>query len=239
MPQSIFKRYEKKYILTRDKANSLLRALDGRLQQDVYGAYTVHNIYYDTDNYDLIRMSIDKPVYKEKLRMRSYGAPGDGSPVFLELKKKYDGVVYKRRVALESRHAGELLRTGLYSTRDRQILNEIRYFLSMYPVREKVLICYDRTALRGVEDGELRITFDANIRFRQSALRLDQGSWGADILAPGEMVMEIKVPGVFPVWLSRALSELSIFPASYSKYGAVYKNWIAGAPDTRGGVISA
>lgn len=239
MSQTIFRRYEKKYMLTFSQYDALRRCLEGKMSSDQYGKYTIRNLYYDTDNYDLIRMSIEGPVYKEKLRMRSYGAPGEGNPVFLELKKKYDGVVYKRRETLACADAKRLLKTGHSEVKDSQIIDEIRYFTNLYPVEEKVFLCYDRTALSGIQDPELRITFDSNIRFRQTELSLDGGTWGTEILEPGKLLMEVKVPQVFPVWLSGMLSELQIFPTSFSKYGTCYSRYIYDEHFGKGAAASA
>lgn len=222
-----FQRYEKKYMLTRAQCTALMKVLKSRLQPDQYGSYSISNLYYDTDNFDLIRMSIEKPIYKEKLRMRSYGAPKLGNPVFLELKKKYDGVVYKRRAKLSYQDARSLIANGICESQSTQIIDEIRYFLQMYPVKPKVLLAYERAALAGIEDDGLRVTFDTGIRFRQTELNLDKGNWGTDLLGPDEVLMEIKVPGAFPLWLSRTLSALEIFPAPFSKYGTCYTRYLA------------
>lgn len=239
MVQTRFERLEKKYMLTGAQMSAFERAIAGRMQADAYGAYTVANLYYDTDAYDLIRASIEKPVYKEKLRLRCYGQPGPRTPLFLELKKKYKGIVYKRRIKLSLAEISSIRKDGLYALGNAQVLNEIRYFLSLYPVSEKALICYDRRALCGVEDEALRVTFDTDIRFRDTELRLDRGFWGRDILEPGKTLMEIKIPGAFPLWMSRALSECGIFPISYSKYGACYKRFLATGNACAGGMISA
>jgi len=228
MTQTIFERYEKKYMLTHSQYEVLQTFLEGKMTPDVYGQYTICNLYYDTGRFDLARASIEKPVYKEKLRMRCYGIPGDENPVFLELKKKYDGVVYKRRVTLPYADAKRFLRTGVCETDDSQIMDEIRYFMKTYPVEEKAFICYDRVALTGIENPELRVTFDSNIRARLTDLGLDMGTWGTGVLEPGETLMEIKVPGAFPTWLGRALSELQIFPTSFSKYGTCYSRYLSG-----------
>ena len=227
MTGTTFQRYEKKYMLTRKQCTALMKCLTGWLQPDQYGSYTISNIYYDTDNFDLIRMSIEKPVYKEKLRMRCYGSPEAGNPVFLELKKKYDGVVYKRRAELSYDDAKQFMAGIPCGEGDTQIMKEIGYFLSVYPVKPKVFLCYDRVALAGTQDEGLRITFDTGIRFRQTSLSLNKGNWGTDLLDRDKILMEVKVPGAFPLWISRAFSELGIFPASFSKYGSCYTTHLA------------
>lgn len=221
-----FERYEKKYLLSQDSFAKLQGRLACRLAPDAYGAYTVCNLYYDTPDYRLIRASIEGPDYKEKLRLRSYGVPSGQDPVFLELKKKCGGIVYKRRAALTL----DRLRQG--DMEESQVLREIGWFMRLYrePV-PRVYIAYDREAFLVREEPELRVTFDRNIRWRQSLLDLSKGAWGARLLPEGEVLMEIKVPGVMPVWLCHTLSELDIYPTSFSKYGMCYKTCLAGGKE--------
>lgn len=221
--QSTFQRFEKKYLLTQAQYAALLDGMSPYLQPDEYGHYTICNIYYDTDNYQLIRASLDKPVYKEKLRMRSYGVPSDGDNVFVELKKKFDGVVYKRRVVMEVSQAVDYLSGAARPHQEGQICHEIDWFLRSYHPSPKAFIAYDREALAGWDDPELRVTFDTNLRWRDSELDLRCGDYGKLLLPKEKILMEIKIPGTAPVWLSHLLSELEVFPASFSKYGTCYQ----------------
>ena len=221
--QAVFRRVEKKYVLTEERYDQLLEHLIPHMEFDEYGLHTICNIYYDTRQYELIRHSIEKPIYKEKLRLRSYGIPTKESDVFLEIKKKWKGVVYKRRSAMSLKSAVSFLEQKEIPSVNSQILREIAYFLSMYPVEPKQFIAYDRIAMYGKEDSELRITFDANIRSRDEELSLAAGDYGSLLLPPGERIMEIKMTGAMPLWLAHTLSELSIFPTSFSKYGNLYK----------------
>lgn len=221
--QEIFKRYEKKYLLSADQYRVLLQRLDGYMTKDEYGKHTISNIYFDTGNFELIRHSIEKPVYKEKLRLRAYGQVTEKSRVFVELKKKYDGIVYKRRAELSMGEARSYLYQGHYPKQDSQILREIDYTCRFYGLEPKMFVAYDRIALSGNEDKELRVTFDEKIRYRNQQLDLTKGSGGTSLLPSGMVLMEIKIPGAMPVWMSRMLSELGICPTSYSKYGASYK----------------
>lgn len=239
MPQTIFERLETKYVLTKRQYTALHDYLTCKMKPDQYGTYTVASLYYDTDRFDLIRASIEKPVYKEKLRLRSYGVCERGKPVFLELKKKYKGIVYKRRVALTLEEARIFLEHGLAPEKNIQILDEIRYFLTLYPVSEKAFICYDRTALLDADDDDLRVTFDSNIRFRQTELSLDKGNWGTGIFEKDQILMEIKTPTAIPLWLSHALSDLQIFPTTFSKYGFCYKQYLVNDVYAKAGDISA
>lgn len=226
--QACFKRYEKKYMLSYQQYENLLGTLSSYMKPDIYGQTTNCNIYYDTDNWDLIRKSIEKPVYKEKLRVRSYGTPKNGEKIFIELKKKYDGIVYKRRITMDSELVNKYLSGSEELSPNTQISREIEYFQKMYKSKPKVYIAYDRTSFEGIEDSQLRITFDQNIRYREYELDLRCGDFGERLLPEGQVLMEIKVPGTMPLWLARLLSELEIRPTSYSKYGTFYKEIIVG-----------
>lgn len=218
-----FKRYEKKYLLTQEKYERLREALDGRIEPDEYYSSTVCSIYYDTDDYSLIRHSIDRPVYKEKLRVRSYNVPAPEDRVFVELKKKFKGIVYKRRAAMSAAEAARYLAGKAAAPADSQMIREIDWFLRQYLPAPKVLIACDRLAFRAKDDHELRITFDRDIRWRDTELELTMGSHGRPLLAEGQVLMEIKIPGAAPLWLARLLSDLEIYPVSFSKYGTCYK----------------
>ena len=226
VPQNIqrcFQRYEKKYLLNLEQYQKIRAGLAPYMEADEHGRYTICNLYYDTPDFQLIRASLDKPVYKEKLRMRSYGVPADGDSVFVELKKKYKGVVYKRRTALEAGEALDYL-AGRCSPRAKdQICREIDWFLGRYHPVPQVFIAYDREALAGLEDRVLRGTFDSDLRWRDTALDLRSGDGGERITSRDQILMEIKIPGSAPVWLSRLLSENSVFPTSFSKYGVCYR----------------
>ena len=223
--QSCFKRYEKKYRLTPAQQRMIIEGMREHMTADEHAAYTICNIYYDTADWSLIRTSLEKPVYKEKLRVRSYGTPTDGSKVFVELKKKYDGVVYKRRITAPAAGAEPFL-AGAGGDTYGQIGREIQWFQSFHRTQPRVFIAYDRLAFVGKEDPALRITFDTNLRWRDTDLDLRCGDYGAPIDDADMVLMEIKIPGVCPLWLSRLLSEAEAYPTSFSKYGTCYKNHI-------------
>lgn len=222
--QLSFKRYEKKYLLSREKYGQLWRGLEPRLEPDRFFESTVLSLYYDWDDFRLIRSSIEQPVYKEKLRLRSYNVPGAEDQVFVELKKKYKGIVYKRRVRMREREAEEYLAGGGSPLAADQISREIDWFLKTNPVRPKVLIACDRRAYVGREEPGLRLTFDSSIRWRDTQLSLTAGDFGQELLEEGQVLMEIKMPESAPLWLAELLSSLEIFPRSFSKYGQCYKN---------------
>ena len=221
-----FERYEKKYLLSREQYEKLFRALEGRIVPDQYHKSTVCSLYYDTDDYALIRRSIDAPVYKEKLRLRSYAVPDADGEVFIELKKKFQGMVYKCRFAMRAREAAAYLAGEAPAPENSQMTRELDWFLHSNRVSPKVYIACDRTAWVAKEQSELRITFDENLRWRTTDLDLTSGSAGAPLIEPGEVLMEIKIPGTSPMWLARLLSDQGIFPQSFSKYGTCYKNEI-------------
>ena len=218
-----FQRFEKKYLLNRLQYEAMLEGMRDHMEPDEYGRYTICNIYYDTDDYELIRTSLDKPVYKEKLRVRSYGVPGDGDSVFVELKKKFSGEVYKRRVVMEAGEASAYLEGRARPSQDGQICHEIDWFLKSYDPKPQAFIGYDREAYVGVDDPELRITFDTDLKWRSTELDLRFGNYGEPILEDDQILMEIKIPGTAPVWLSHLLSEEDIYPTSFSKYGTCYQ----------------
>ena len=222
--QLSFKRYEKKYLLSGEKYGQLWRRLEGRLEPDRFFESTVLSLYYDWDDFRLIRSSIEQPVYKEKLRLRSYNVPGAEDQVFVELKKKYKGIVYKRRVQMTEREAEEYLSGRGAGRATDQISREIDWFLKTNQVQPKVLIACDRRAYVGREEPGLRLTFDSSIRWRDTQLSLTAGDFGRELLEEGQVLMEIKMPESAPLWLAELLSSLEIFPRSFSKYGQCYKN---------------
>ena len=226
-PQLSFMRHEKKYLLSPQQYDRLRARLEPHFAADQYGMHTILSLYYDTPDYALIRRSLERPVYKEKLRLRAYGVPGPDDRVFVELKKKFDGVVYKRRIALPLHLARDCLQ-GRYRPVDEPTVRELAFFLGRYPLlRPAALLCYDRVALFGREDRDLRVTFDRNIRARAVQLDLAKGDWGGPVLPPDRILMELKLPLGAPLWLARLLSEEEIFPARFSKYGAYYQEALA------------
>ena len=219
--KQVFKRYEIKYLLDIEKFNLVLQEVKKHLAPDKYGEETIQSLYYDTDSWLLIRRSIEKPAYKEKLRARSYGLATPDKPVFLELKKKYDKVVYKRRISLLEKELPTKVNIPLNDDMS-QVEKEIAYCSNLYGgVKPKMLLLYDRVVFLG-EDG-LRITFDKNIRYRTERLSLCSDLNGRQILTNGEVMMEIKTSGAYPDWLIKLLNGNKIYKTSFSKYGTAYK----------------
>ena len=218
----IFKRVEKKYRINKEQKDALLALIEDNLSADEHGKSTVCSIYLDTPDSLLIRNSISAKAYKEKLRLRSYGTPTDGDRVFLEIKKKYKGTVYKRRVALSLAEAQRYIETGIKPF-DSQIFREIDYAMKFYRMpRPAILIACEREAFFDKNDQSLRVTIDSNIRYRTSALSLSCGSDGTAILPHEEMILEIKSGGAMPLWLAHALDACCIYPSSFSKYATAY-----------------
>lgn len=239
MVKTIFERTEKKYVITVSLINELLSMISDRIKSDEYGKSNVNSIYYDTDDYRLIRNSIDKPVYKEKLRLRSYSVPNGDSTVFLELKKKYKGVVYKRRKTLKYKEAQNYLNLHILPD-DTQIMREIDWTMNFYnTLKPKMFIGYDRLAYVGKEEGNLRITFDFNLRFRTDNLSLDDGNYGESIIGNNYCVMEIKALNAMPLWLCKSLDKLKIYPSSFSKYGTAYQIVTKRNTEQNGGISCA
>lgn len=230
MSAEVFNRYEKKYMIDYDMYKLLLEQLSAHMIDDKYNFnkefYTISNIYYDTEDDRLIRRSIEKPVYKEKLRVRGYGAAEPDTEVFLEIKKKYKGMVNKRRISIPLKDAykfiemGELRGEKIYNT---QIVSELEYFINIYGrLFPKVLIAYDRKAFLGINEPDLRVTFDTNIRARRDNVRLEAGDYGEMILPQGVWLMEIKSINSMPMWLVDILNVNNIRSNSFSKYGTEY-----------------
>lgn len=224
-----FQRYEKKYVLTPSQYEQIFSLLQQYMQTDQYGLHTICNIYYDTDQYDLIRRSIEKPVYKEKFRLRSYGVPDRADEIFAEIKKKYKGVVYKSRIAAPWEAVQDMITQGRVLPASPQIQAEMQCFFRRYPLTPKVYLAYERIAMEERLDPEhgIRITFDRNIRWRPDKLELFAGDEGRAVLPEERIIMEVKTPASVPLWMVSLLSECRIYPGSFSKYGTCYQRYIA------------
>lgn len=224
MEQGVFNRYEKKYLLNEDTYQILQRKLEPYMAMDQYGVHNIRNIYFDTETDELIRTSIEKPVYKEKFRLRCYGEPKEDSEVFLEIKKKYKGIVNKRRITMPKWEAERYLLEGIKLEKDSQIFREIDYMIKHYNVSPKLYLSYDRIALFGKEDSKLRITFDQNIRSRRQHLDIADDTNTEQMLEQGMYLMEVKIKDVLPMWFVDILSELQLRNVSFSKYGRIYQS---------------
>ena len=235
MAIEVFNRYENKYLMDSRTFHALYDRLLKHMELDAHNRngqfYCNSNIYYDTAQHTLVRNSLAKPKYKEKLRIRAYGVPEPDAKVYLELKKKVFGIVNKRRTALRLGEAYEFVRTGRppepKGYMNKQVIAEIEYFLGRYELQPMVYLAYDRIALFSKDNRDLRITFDTNIRSRRRDLKLEHGDYGASLLEDGEWLMEVKAEKTIPVWLAGLLSEHRMFKTSFSKYGNEYRKWRA------------
>ncbi|MDR0570915.1 MAG: polyphosphate polymerase domain-containing protein [Clostridiales Family XIII bacterium] len=229
MAIEIFNRYEKKYLVGEEVFHALQGKLAERMDLDGHNqsrlTYPICNIYYDTDDSRLIRASLAKPLYKEKLRLRSYGTPTEGNTVYVEIKKKFNGKVNKRRSGMKPQEAREFLSTGrlpiIQPYMNAQVLREVQYMLTRTPLKPAVYLSYERRAFKG--EADLRVSFDTDILTRRSDLRLESGAYGEPLLPRGVWLMEIKTAGAIPLWLSRLLAEYGAMPRGFSKYGFEYQ----------------
>lgn len=220
--QLVFKRREIKFLLDDAQREALELVLAGRMRPDEHGPSTVRNVYYDTPTALLARRSAEHPAYKEKIRTRCYGTPHPFDPVFVELKKKCDGIVYKRRCELPATDAAELL-AGRGRPRT-QIERELDWTCRRYEgLRPTAYLAYDRVAYYAIDDRDLRLTFDRDVRARWEDVRLTGSDAGERVLAPGISILEIKTSKAMPIWLVRGLENIGARKSSFSKYGRAWE----------------
>ncbi len=221
--QAVFKRKEVKYLLTEAQLAALRPALETNMEPDAFAHSSISNLYYDTPDFRMLRRSQEKPAYKEKLRLRGYGVPDEETQVFPEIKKKAEGIVYKRRVRMpygDAIHYLSRRRPG----GDGQIFQELNWMLLAYgSLAPRIFLSYERDSWRGREEPSLRLTLDREILWRAEALDLRRGAWGEPLLGPDQVLMEVKITNAAPLWLAEALSENGIFPISFSKCGRAFE----------------
>lgn len=222
--QMTFKRYELKYLLNKKEKEEILLAMKPHMKLDDYGRTVIRNIYFDTENFRLIRRSLEKPVYKEKLRIRSYKPVQITDPVFVEIKKKYKSVVYKRRLLLPEKTVMESFRTGEPLPVCSQIGDEIQYFREYYKnLQPSVFLSYEREAFHSLDGSDFRVTFDENILYRRNDISLGSEIYGHPLLGKQQTLMEIKTSGGIPLWMSETLTKHHLYKTSFSKYGSAYQ----------------
>lgn len=242
MAIEVFNRRESKFLIDKaiykDIQNRLLKYMELDDYNKRHEFYTISNIYYDTEDNYLIRNSLSKPKYKEKLRLRAYGVPKGNDKVYLEIKKKVCGLVNKRRTTLSLGEAYDFVSTGikpeLKNYMNKQVLNEIEYILKIRDLMPKLYLAYDRKAMFGINNRDLRITFDTNIRTRRYDLKLESGDYGDNLLPEGQWLMEVKAEKSIPLWLSKLLSEYKIISTSFSKYGEEYQRMLINNRNMKG-----
>ncbi len=233
MALEVFNRYELKFILDKSMAQEMIQALKGHVMLDQYGDgegfYRIINLYYDTEDHLFFHETVNRQEFRQKLRLRAYNKVSIDTPVFLEIKKKYDGVVYKRRTMLTLQDAYAFLAKGqeqqdysVYDASNVQILGEVAFLKRFYSLAPKVVVSYDRQAFLGIKENDLRITFDSNLRKRESDLKLESGPWGELFMDASSYILEIKVNGRIPLWLAQILSGFQCWRQGYSKYTSSY-----------------
>ena len=217
MKENIFKRVEQKYILSKDEYDKIQKMIDEYFNKDIYYESKIRNIYFDNDNNDMIINSLEKPMFKKKIRLRSYG---EDNKYYLEIKEKYKGIVYKRRVKLDRDSYDNYINNGVIS--DNQIMREINYYVNYYDIHPYIYLAYDRLSYYSKNDENFRITFDNNIRYRLDNLDINCDDDTKKYFDNDMYIMEVKCLDSLPIWFIRYLSSNKIYPSSFSKVGNIY-----------------
>ena len=221
-----FQRQEIKFLLNEVQYQALTEQLEQYMNPDPYCVggkdYGIYNIYYDTPDDYLIRTSLAKPYYKEKIRLRSYMSPAKPEDlVFLEIKKKIGGIVNKRRITLTLKEAEAYLQRGIHPVDNgkyvrRLVLKELDHFCDRYaPLVPKQYISYQRAAFFGKN------------------LNLSSGDFGSLLIPENSHLMEVKIGGAMPIWLAQQLAALRIYKISFSKYGTAYRLYCTAEQQTK------
>lgn len=224
MSIQIFRRLEQKYILDSNSYNELMNRIKDKIEKDHYYKSNILNIYFDSNKFDLIIDSLEKPPFKKKVRLRSYSTPNMCDKVFLEIKNKYNGVVGKRRVEMTLKEFYDYYNLGIIPNVNKQIMSEIDYFFKKYSLIPKIFVGYDRLSFYDKNDINFRITFDKDVRYRFNNLKLEFGDSGKNYFSKDNIIMEIKSLNSIPIWFTNILTELNIYPISFSKIGNIYKD---------------
>lgn len=221
MKNDIFRRVEEKYFLNKEQAYNLFKEINTYIEKDEYYKSNILNIYFDNSNDEILIRSGDKPIYKDKIRLRSYGTPTLEDDVFLEIKSKYNGVTGKRRIRMKLSDFYKYINNNMI--KNTQIMNEIDYLFKYYDLKPSYFVGYDRLSYKGKDNEGLRITLDTNLRSRTNNLNLEQGDYGELFFNDDRLIMEIKTLNSMPLWLTSSLSKFKIYPISFSKVGEIYK----------------
>lgn len=230
--REIFQRYELKYLIPFDKYKAIAKALidSGKMRYDKfgdgYGRYNIVSLYFDSDDKKIYYETRNKLRFRQKLRLRVYDNATINSPAFLEVKQKFNKVVNKRRTKIKLADAYDYIKFGRnsengleeYNPSNPQILEEVEAFRSLYDLKPRLVVSYDRQAFHGIEDPDLRVTFDYNLTTRDDNLRIEDGPYGMYFVDPNLSVMEVKVSQSVPFWLARLLSEYECPRKSVSKF---------------------
>jgi len=235
MAIEVFNRREVKYLISDEDKNALLEIIGEYMDSDPYNkdgkTYSICNLYLDTPSDELIVKSLEKPVFKEKIRLRSYGTASLTDTVYLESKKKFESVVNKRRTPFTLQAAYDYIENRIMPDSPKtnhQVLSEIDYIMNFYPLKPRVFISYDRLAFFEKNNSDFRLTIDTNIQTRRDNLRLEIPASGTQLLPEGKWLMEAKAFKAFPLWFVKFLSSRKIYSTSFSKYGTEYENYKEG-----------
>ena len=224
MAENVFARVEKKFLISEQQERDITCRLESRGFSFVdFGNSLVQSIYFDTPDDLLIRRSLERPNYKEKIRLRAYGIADRNSTVFMEIKKKYQKTVFKRRTALPLSEALEAVRKGQLPASCGQIGEELTWCFQRYRLMPKMAILYNRQAFVQPGTDTLRVTFDRSIRFRREPLDVTFPAFGTMLLPDDRVLMEVKIPGTYPLWLIRMIEETGAQGTHLSKYGLAYQ----------------
>jgi SPX domain protein involved in polyphosphate accumulation len=218
----VFERREDKYTLTPEQVEEVSRRIAPYVKPDIYFKYTVHSIYCDSPDSELVINGLQKSKYRIKLRLRAYQDPDGTEPVFLETKKKYGEIVYKKRLQMEEKEAMDFLNGITDMHRTGNTASEIAYLRDFYRLSPKVLILYERTCYAALDEADVRVTFDRNIRYRIHDVNLQEKGDERPLQA-GKIVMEVKAMHRYPIWLTRILSDMQLYQCAFSKYGTIYR----------------
>ncbi|MBQ7104596.1 MAG: polyphosphate polymerase domain-containing protein [Bacilli bacterium] len=222
MIQKVFKRVEQKYVLSEEQFLKLQDILDKRFTPDKFFFSKIYNLYFDNDNFDNIITSIEKPEYKSKIRLRSYGEASNDDYIYLEMKKKYKGTVYKRRINLTLKDFKNYQENKSFPRQNKQIMQEIDYQIKYQKLKPKIFVAYDRLSYYSKEDDHFRITFDYNLRSRFKNLELKDSKKDELYFDTITYIMEVKCLFSLPIWFVSELNKLKIYPKSFSKVGNIY-----------------
>lgn len=222
MIQNIFKRVEQKYLLTKTQYQNIQNIINEHFEKDIYYQSNIYNLYLDNINNDMIINSIEKPPYKDKIRLRSYNEPKKNDGIFLEVKKKYKGTVYKRRLSLTLQEWYDYYNKDILPTHDQQIMKEIDYEIKYFNLKPYIFIAYDRLSYYSKDDENFRITFDTNLRSRKENLKLKDTKENIQYFDKEMYIMEAKSLYGLPLWFTNELTKNGIYPQSFSKVGSIY-----------------
>jgi SPX domain protein involved in polyphosphate accumulation len=222
MIKKTFKRVEQKYLLTEEKYLAIQSMIEQYFLQDKYYFSKIYNLYFDNDNFDSIINSLEKPLYKSKIRLRSYGEAKQDEYLFLEMKQKYEGTVYKRRLNLTLKEFEDYINKGIFPKKKKQIMKEIDYQIKYHHLHPAIFVAYDRYSYYSKDDENFRITFDYNLRGRLKNLKLKDNKDNQPYFEENMYIMEVKSLSGLPLWFSKELSKQQIYPCSFSKVGNIY-----------------